>query len=368
MPLFDNIDNVGRFKEGIKNSVVDQGTTKTVFTGIVVDIDRYGGRWTRPKGPTAPNTIKVYIPELDSNFDYNSLNYFEPYLPIHLSPVPEIKEEVLITFDSPLRKEGWWIKRNDSNLINYTEMNKVLGDVPNSQKYGADIMKDGQIYEYKESDDSPDKEMKIPLYRRKPGDVPIEGRSNTLIQHTFSLNSKKGIIDIVSERTGETNYGDTDISNIKQREFQDTQGTRIFVATKHNIDDNNDWKLINTPGFKYHDMTESANVSGDTNQHKETSYLYAESGQFRFVSRDSEEKLNNAVLGNNMEVWLCSLFDVLEQMTNIIADSPAKQIVITQGVPNAINLMSGGMQAVRQKLTQLRKEIYRHHSKTLFLN
>lgn len=368
MPLFDNLDNVGRLKQGIKNSILDPGTTKTVYQAIVVDIDRYGGRWTRPKGPTAPYTIKAYIPEIDSNFDYDSLNFYEPFLPIHISPIPELKEEILITFDSPQRKTGWWIKRNDSNLINFTEMNKILGDVDNDQKYGSDITKNGQSYDYKESDESPDKELKIPMYRKKPGDILLEGRSNTLINQTFSINSKKGIIDIISERQGDINYGDTDFSNIKNREFPDSKGTRLFIATKHNIDDNNDWKLINTPGFKYHDMIEGANIAGDTNKHLEKSYLFCETEQFRFVSRESEEKLNNSILGNNQEIWLCSLFDVLEQMTNVIADSPGKQIVITQGVPNAVNLMSGGMEAVRQKLKQLRKEIFKHHSKTFFIN
>lgn len=353
---FNSIDKVSRFKDGLSKITRTNSSNKLIYEGVVCFVDKYGGKWTKFGRATPPNTLKAYIPELDASSEISSLNFYEPWLPNNICNPPELKEEVLIFFDSPQRNKGFWIRRIDSPKIGYTE----------SRPLDMEITNNGEPFEFKDSDETPNSE-KIPIYRKKSGDLFSEGRSNTAINQTFSIKTKKGIIDIITERQGDVD-STTDLSGIKDKEFPDSKGSRIFVATKHNVDKNDDWDLTRKPGFKYKEMKEEKNRKGDENKHESKAYLYAESEEFRFVSRTSKEKLNNSILGNSQEIWLCSLIDVLIQITEVVAKSPTQQITITSGYPNSNNLMSGGMDAVRQKLKQMKKEIYKHHSKNFFIN
>jgi len=357
--------NESRFSRGIKEVISDKSTSRLIFAGIVVDVDRYGGKWVKMGKPTPPYTLKAYIPEIDNNTDVDYMNFFEPFLPINLSAIPELKEEVLIFFDSPEQKVGYWIKRNDSNILTKTLPNLFMKNVSDDKRFGATITKNGTNFEFKETDDFPNEEKVIPLLRKKPGDVLFEGRSNTTIIHTFDLKNKEGVIDLVTERDFNVINTNKDVSQINQREFQDTKGTRIMLSTKFNVDKNEDWDLTNDPGFKYKDQKQNANISGDTNQHIDASYLYANSEEFRFVSRTSIEKLNNAVLGNNFEIYLNSFIDALQQLCNVISQT---QVVMISGTPNDVNLMIGGANAVKVKLEKMKKTIYKFHSKNFYLN
>lgn len=365
---FNQIDKISKVKDGLSSFVKNQPSNKLIYEGVVVSVDKYGGKWTRLGKATPQNTLQAYIPEIDSSAELSSLNFYEPLFPNHLCSPPELKEEVIILFDSPKKTKGYWIRRNDTPTIKFSQSKPMISDEASFEdRIGAQITKDGQPYDFKDNDETPDYSDAIPYYRRKSGDFFQEGRSNTAINHTFDIKNKKGVIDIITERQGDTdNY--SDLSRIKEKEFPETKGSRIMMVTKHNIDKNKDWKLIEEPGFKYEDMTEEENKEGDKNEHKDRSYIYAESEEYRFVSRLSEEKLNNSVLGNNMEIWLCSFIDVLIQLSEVVAKSETQAITITSGHPNSINLMSGGMEAVRQKLKQMKKEIHKHHSKTFFIN
>lgn len=354
---FNSVDKVSKFKDKLAGFTKTQGSDKLIYVGVVCLVDKYGGKWQKLGRLTPPNTLKAYIPELDSSPELSSLDFYEPIFPSNICSPPELKEEVLILFDSQQRNRGYWIRRVDSTSINFRT----------SKPLDLKITNNGDEYEFSDSDEVPDNSEPAPYYRKKSGDIFVEGRSNTAINQTFSIESKKGIIDIITGRDGDVD-STSNLSKIKDREFPDSKGSRIFITTKFNVDKNEDWDLKQKPGFKYLNMTEQRNRTGDKNEHKDTAYIYMESEQFRFVSRTSDEKLNNVILGNNFEVWMCSLIDVLDQMTKVVAESPSQAITITAGYPNSVNLMSGGMIAVRKKLTELRKTIYKTHSKNFFIN
>lgn len=364
MKSLNDLDKKSQIYKRLNESYKTEASSKLIFEGVVVDIDRYGGKWTIMGRPTGPGTLKVYIPELDNSTEISNLRYFESALPSHLSISPELKEQVLVLFDSPEKNKGYWLKRLDSTSINYSEA-YPSSEVDISKKIGT-ITENDKPYNFKETDESPDRE-KIPFYRKKPGDVILEGRSNSIISQTFTTKTKKGAIDIILDRKSDIDDY-KNLNGIKDEEFPETKSARILITSKYNIDKNDDWKLTEKPDFGYKKMKESANKTADKNKHEEASYILMTADEYRILSKKSKFPLNNAVIGNNQEVWLCSLIDAIEQLSKVVAESSGQQITITQGYPNAVNLMAGGMAAVRQKLKQLKKEINKHHSKNIFIN
>jgi hypothetical protein len=360
MALFDELNNEEKFISQQRESIQDSYDSKNlIFRGIVVDVDRYGGAQILESGRRiAPGSLKVYIPGMTATNDVESMNYYEPLLPIHICPIPEIREEVLILFESQNRTKGYWIKRNDSDIINYQIPNPVFdeGSVEDRVRFGENLTEGGQPYSWKETEEQPDRKMVIPKWRRKPGDIPIEGRSNTLILQTFNIDNKKGVIDIVTERSGGT-YGDkNDESLIKDREFQSTKGSRIMLVTKHNIDTNKDWDLTSKPGFASPDVT-----------HLPAPYIYMESEQFRFYSRNSQYKMNNAVLGNEQEKWLKQLIQYIIQLCQLL-QLPGQHITTEPGQPTGNCLIQSGISSVSNAISALGQTIKLHHSKVNFLN
>lgn len=364
MKSLNDIDKKTKLYKGLNQTYKTGPSTKIIYQGVVVDIDRYGGKWTNMGRSTTAGTMKVFIPELDNSNEISNLKYFEPILPMHISVMPELKEAVLVIFDSPEKNKGYWLKRLDSTDINYSEAYpSVETDI---EKKIGNLTENNKPYEFQETDDSPEKK-KIPYYRKKPGDVSIEGRSDSVINQTFTTKTKKPAIDILLDRKSDIDDC-KNLSGIKDKEFLETKSARILLVSKYNIDKNDDWKLTEKPDFGYKKMKESVNKEKDKNKHEEAAYILMSADEYRILSNKSKIPLNNSVLGNNQEVWLCSLIDVIDQLSKVVAESSGQQITITQGYPNAVNLMAGGMSAVRQKLKQLKKEINKHHSKSVFIN
>lgn len=358
MGLFDELTNKDKFISSQKVALNDQDTKKLIFRGIVAEVNRYGGGMVQDGGRrVAPGSLKVYIPGITASDDVDTFNYYEPLLPLHVCPIPEIKEEVLILFESQERVKGYWIKRNDSDVVNYQIPNPVLDDnATDDVRIGENLTKGGQPFNWEEKEDIPNRDLVIPAWRRKPGDVPMEGRSNTLIAHTFNTDKKKGVIDIVTERYGGT-FGDkNDESKIKDREFQNTKGSRIMLVTEHNIDKNKDWDLTAKPGFASPDA-----------KHLPVPYIYMESEEFRFYSRSSNYKMNNAVLGNEQEKWLTDLIGYIAQLAGALDTA---QLVVCGGAgqTSIFNNVQFTAKSVKANLNAMVATIKNHHSKSIFIN
>lgn len=357
MGFIQDQNNTSAFYRTLNNSIKGlDSSQRTIFTGVVIEMFPYGPERVEKGRRLAPGTLKLYINQLDSTDKKEQLSFYEPFLPIHLMALPEVGEEVLVIFDSLDRIKGYWVSRNDSIKVNKSDVNAIMGNNADmSAKVGTDILdEDNDYYIYKPNDISPNEKMKIPSFRKKDGDVYMQGRSNTLILQSFSKDSKEGIVDIASGLQGSVMNDDTDYSEIRYREFLDAK-SRILLSTKYNIDKNEDWDLTTKPGF----MGKPSN--------SKDSYILMRTGEFRFVSDKSSEKLNNAVLGNKQEEWLKQLIDILNKLVNAVT-----QTVIVQcgpaGSPNAVNYIATAIPTLTSELNALKETISNHHSKTNFLN
>lgn len=347
-------DNVSRFYKSINKSMKSENESgRTIFIGKVVEIFAYGGDFVVQGRMSPPGTIKAFIPNLDATKNIEELSFYEPFQPIHSLALPEIGEEVIIQFDSSDLKKGYWVSRNDSNKPNKTLSLDVIKDLDMTSRIG-DLDKDNEQYDFKEKDESPDANAKIPAFRKKPGDVFQQGRSNTLVHHTFSKDTKEGIIDIQAGRTGSVDSDSQNFTEIKNREFNDAK-SRIMVISNFNADKNNDWDLTSKPGF------------AGSASHSRGSYLLLNTGEFRFVSNKSSNQLNNAVLGNLQEKWLNKFINILSDLISILSQEQLVQCG-PQGAPNIKNIVAPQIKPISSRLKALAGEISNHHSKVNFLN
>ena len=322
----------------------DLEENKILYRAIVTFVDRIGTD-TRPRF-----SIKAKIYGIDDfeNADTSQDLFFEPLLPIHIIAVPEIGEEVFIICEQPKNLQfGYWISR--TNKLNKLTKVSVGDDNENAdnitQKYGYPFS--NQLVE--ENDESPNKDIPESDSRIKPGDVIVQGRSNTSIKQTFDIKNKNGIIEAI---TGEENVNDSDFY---KDEYRKTTGSRIVLSTQTDLD-----SLIiqEQNNLEFHD-----NFNGQKNVDVATLLLEAE--QLRIISR-SGKRLQHAVLAEEQQIWLNKLIDLIQNLITIVKNH-------THMTPTGISSVLLPQERIdivtnKDDFETHRNKIQQQHSETIVIN
>lgn len=275
----------------------DLNSNKILYRGVVEEVDRIGN------DNRVRNSVLVRLVNIDpSDTDFEAFRWYAPLFPIHIIAIPEIGEEVLIIFENDSDFiNGYWIKRvSTKNKLTRTLIGEDIIDTVNSNESESEASYENikyatneDIKNKKDIDIEPDHEYNIPEDRNKPGDVVISGRSNTDIKQSFDSISKKGYIELVTER-------DTiDDNEFYKEDFNKTNGSRIITATQSDLDT----KIIESDKLQFHEKFE--------NKKQNVPYVLIESEQIRFISRKGGE-INHAILGEIQEEWFKEAIDILK--------------------------------------------------------
>ncbi len=354
-----------------KNYNNEFGNTKLIYSGIVEDIDRIGN------DNRVRFSILTRIIDIDPvDTEFKAFRWVKPLLPIHMMSIPEIGEEINIILSEINSLENiFWISRNSTkNVLTRTLIGEDIIDDVNKNgnidiKYG--VQRD--LKKIKDIDEEPEHEYEIPDDRNKPGDTVLYGRSSTQIRQSFDSITKKGYIELVTEK-----------ENIKDSEFfkddfNKIKGSRIILATNSNIDSD----IIEKNGLIFHEKY------GNKNNNEAIGLIEAE--QIRLISRNGSN-VNHAVLGEAQAEWLEKIIKLVETFIDKVDDLTSKVQTINSGIQSLtvgtavgpstppINLptfvtISPEIATLKNELSDLKNNfdneiatIIEHHSKTIGIN
>ena len=333
--------------------------------GLVLGIDYYGNQTTG----FPPYSLLLRI---DRGFDETYESFFPPLLPIHTLALPQVGEQVWIFYvNTGDKSKGFWITRvnlaNDFASNSITQYDFTSASV-SSSKYGIGIYEQ----DLKETNDiEPNNHYNIPIMRIKPGDVFTHGRSNTHILNTFDAKNKKGIIDLVTEVAKEK------ANSLTAQEFHISNGARVLIATKHNIDSDLIEKDLE---LKFHaDFNKSAPKTVDE------SFVNINANQIRLLSVTGGE-INHVVLAETQAIWIQEMFKILKtyidgiktEVDNFIDKEYSKHTHMAQGPtsptisPNQFETFKTNIDNVAsdadKSLDNHFKLVINHHSKNIAVN
>jgi hypothetical protein len=336
----------------------DKVNNRLIYRGIITFVDRVGND-SRP-----PFSLRAKVFGIDDpSSDDVSENFYPSLFPPHLISIPEVGEEILIICEEVGNlRSGFWISRYNSNNT-LTKVNVGYDDdssINISDKLGIDT----ETIPKEKYEDSPDDAYPIPETRFKPGDTLEQGRSNTIIKHSFDKNNKKGYIELVTESQ---DNGD----KFFQDDFQKSNGARLILATLSNIDD----EIIS----KTLQKTFSETFSGIKNSN--SAYLLLEAAKLRLISRDGGQ-VQSAVLAENQEIWLKALteqivklidqvdklksaYDSHTQDAGLLLDSTGKPCTGKTSSPTSSGVV---VEPIKSAVNDLNSKIKDHHSRVLAIN
>lgn len=234
---------------------------------IVLAVDRIGGNFNfmsekspglPPGMPTPRFSLKVrFIGDLDAIDKDDRSIVVPPYNDIHIFSIPERGELVWCVKDRDDMDAEWYYTGKVNSFISrkheYEEIRTPI-DQPFEEgegwamdmaiKGGKDVPWMENKFEY---DKNPNDKYPHPLVRFKPGDVVVQGRSNTIMQHTFNghrpLKDRKGYIEFATERSFIYNDAEEHKKRFIEKhdrqydrwEFQNVEGTRLIIGTDINV-------------------------------------------------------------------------------------------------------------------------------------
>jgi len=328
---------------------------RILYRGIVTFVDRIGNE----SRPAFSLRIKVF--GIDDPYSSENENFYPSLLPPHLIAIPEVNEEVLIICEEIGNlKSGFWIStaRNNNLLTKIVVGNDDQDFTSIQNKYGTE-----NSLSVESDDVNPNENYNIPEQRFKPGDVLVQGRSNTKINHSFDSVTKKGYIELLTEAQAND-------SNFLSDDFTKSRGSRVIIATLSSLDD----MIAKNIG-----KTFSSTFEGFKNTN--SAYLLLESLRLRLISRDGGD-IQSAVLGENLEIWLKALTEQIINLTDQVDklksahdshDHSAGTLLDSTGKPcsakTASPTSSGvDVSSIKTAVNDLNPKIKNHHSKVIALN
>lgn len=232
---------------------------------IVLNVDRIGGNFLTgpskksgvPEGLPMPRfTIQVRFVGDYQNIDKAKIvKSVEPLFDVHTFSIPE-KGEIVTCISASLEEDAkWYYLCRENTKINSKNMFEEVKSIYKDHyiEEGRNIkeaMASGMEVDWidNEYDKIPFPKYEHPLFRFKPGDVLQQGRSNTLVVHSFHghrpLEKRKGYIELVTDRT----YIYNNVKDHKNKfleetdkqydrwEFQNSEGSRILISGDVNVD------------------------------------------------------------------------------------------------------------------------------------
>ncbi len=303
---------------------------RILFRGIITFVDREG-KDNRPRF-----SIKAKIFGIDDQNESNieNDNFYPSLLSIHQLAIPEVGEEVLIICEEIGNlSTGYWISRSDIK----NSLTKVLaGDDLNtfdeesqttSDKYGTSKLPKEEV------DISPDEKYNIPDPRVKPGDVISQGRSNSFSRHSFDSTNKAGTIEHVTEEQPISN------EEFYTKDYRKSNGSRVLLTTKSDID-----TLVRDIYNKevHSNFTQKSNNRSITPKKEyDSAYLLLETIELRLISRNSENKIQHAVLAEEQSIWLKQLIDLVRDLIDDIQIYRENVVTLTNNVATHVHMATG---------------------------
>ena len=318
------------FFRNIAESYKGGSLERILFRGIITFVDREG------KDNRSRFSIKAKIFGIDDQNESNiqNDNFYPSLLPIHQLAIPEVGEEVLIICEEIGNlSTGYWISRSDIK----NSLTKVLaGDDLNtfdensqttSDKYGMSKLPKEEV------DISPDEQYEVPDPRVKPGDVISQGRSNTQFKHSFDDVNKKGKIEIITEELASSD------EDFYTKDYRKCDGVRVLGATKSNIDTT--IKDIYNKDFHPNFIQKSNNRLIAPKKEYDAAYLLLEAIELRLISRNSENKIQHAVLGEEQSIWLKQLLSLIKDLIDDIQIYRQNVLTLTNNVATHVHMATG---------------------------
>lgn len=345
-------------REARRQYRTDKRNNRLIYRGLVTFVDRIGND-VRPAF-----SLRAKVFGIDDPYSSDNENFYPPLFPANMIAIPEVGEEILIICEEVGNlHSGFWISRasNNNQLTKLSVGNDDSDSTTIHDKFGTGLQDE---LPKEETDINPDEKYDIPERRFKPGDVPVQGRSNTTIVHSFDSATKKGYIEILTEGQSVSD------SDFFSKDFQQSKGSRIIVSTLSNLDD----LIANNIGKNF-----SATFNGIRNQN--SAYLLLESLNLRFISRDGGD-VQSAVLGEDQEIWLKALTAQIVKLTDQVDklksahdshDHPAGTLLDSTGKPctskTASTTKSGvDVSKIKSDVSDLDVKIKEHHSQHVALN
>jgi len=306
----------------------DYNPGRLMYRASVAYVDRIGTEF-RPRFSIKAKVVGVDVPGVDTEY-----KFYPPLFPIHLISIPEVGEEVTLICEELGRLDtAYWISRtNPKNFLTKVNIGEDIETNDNTQdrtgKYGRIKLPIENI------DVFPNEKYEIPTPRVKPGDVIIQGRSNTFVRNTFDTKNKKGVLEMI---TAEQKVSD---ENFYKDDFRKSDGVRLLETTLCDIDTQ---ILKNLYDLKFHsDFThKSINRSVVPQKNYESSYLLLEAIEHRLISRKSVNEIQHIVLGETQEIWIRQLLDLIRDLIDDIQIYRENVVTLTNNVATHVHMSTG---------------------------
>ena len=210
------------FLRGISRITKEYVNSRILYRALVTFVDRIGSN-TRSRFSIQAKVVGVDPVE---SSDVETLRFYPSLFPISLISIPEVGEEVFILCEELGNLDtGHWLFSNQiSNHLTKTKIGENIVTDEIIRKTG------NQLELIEKNDTSPNEKYTIPVPRVKPGDVVIQGRSNTFVRNSFDIKNKKGIIEEITEESGASK------SEFFKDEYRSSDGSRLLLTTLSNID------------------------------------------------------------------------------------------------------------------------------------
>ena len=278
----------------------DKNITPILLRGIVVDdYDVTGQTQDSFIKPAFSMKVKIIGESYSSNNPLIGHSVWaSPFLPLHFLMLPEPGEEVLLIREfNSAESEVYWIGRvNETSYITrflarewQNESNPVI-------KYGFPFRVEDLVDEK-----STPKELKIISKKLKRGDVALQGRTGSYHIHSFDNEQKRGTIE-----EGVDTY---DIEQIEtpagpRNDFKEVPGTKVKHYGKKSIEE---IENFSTGTEKDAEVGSIITTEADKIIHKSS-------------ASDSEEVLQNQILGNSLNEFLINLSSEMKEMNKSLKD------------------------------------------------
>lgn len=279
-----------------------QPPIKILYHGLVTYVDRDGvdGR------PRFSCKVKVFGISNPQDLEWMNFKFYPPLLPIQLGVTPEVGEEVMLLCEEPgnLDTAYWIAGGTPSNKLQFTEAGERIQTDDNLQtreeKYGSI-----KLPTEKESE-KPNPKYPENNPRTKPGDVVLQGRSNTYLRHSFDVKNRKGTIEVITEEETVSK------NNRNSSNYRKTTGGRVLAATLSDLD-----SLIIDQINKLRFDRDFTKNGGK--QKQDFAYLLLEAIELRLISR-SGGTVQHIVLGEEQERWLKALIDLTKELIDDLVE------------------------------------------------